>query len=259
MNLDQDVSLNPNRQRTKKAQVAGRNDVGAFSGATALFPIRTETISSTSTDPSLPDRSVESELRRILATLPTGLASPFARVPNTYFIRFFILKDVFDQGPQETLIRRLVTNLLPSRARPGGRVEHLKSPYLVMSVDFHGKLDEYCNGWWNAAAPTIQTVFGCCVAGRDINSGASLATYVRSCQVNNSLLFLGSNDHSLTAQLKALYVKQQFSTFVEAAQNLGPTDRQAAFKQFVADHRVSSTGVPTWLPGAETLATVEAR
>ena len=235
--------------------VVGGNTAGNFTGLTALFPIKTETIGSGGG--VLPDHSAESALRAFLAHLPHDETSPFAQVPDTYFVRFYILKDVFDQGPQESIAKRLVRNVLPGHARPIREPDHLRSPYLVMAADFHGPIDTFLSGWWSNARDTATGLISSCVGFATVNDAPTFSAYVNRCHVKNSLLFQGSTDQPLVDQLKGLYVKQHFAEFVIAAQRLTDVERLAAFNTFIAQHAVATTGMPTWRPGAEQLQNVE--
>ncbi len=235
--------------------VVGGNTAGNLTGLTALFPIKTETM--ISGGGVLPDHSAESALRAQLAQLPCDETSPFAQVPNTYFVRFYILKDVFDQGPQESITKRLIRNLLPGHARPVREPDHLQSPYLVMAADFHGPLDAFLSGWWANAQDTATGLFSSCVGFGAVTDTATFASYVTKCRVKNSLLFQGSTDQPLADQLKGLHVKQHFADFVIAAQSLTDAERLTAFNAFMKEHTVASAGVPTWRPGAELLQTIE--
>lgn len=234
--------------------VVGGNTAGNLTGLTALFPVKTETISSGGG--VLPDHSAESALRALLARLPRDETSPFAMVPNTYFVRFYILKDVFDQGPQESITKRLIRNLLPGHARPIREPDHLQSPYLVMAADFHGPVDAFLSGWWTNARDAAIGLFSSCVGFGTVTDAATFAAYVNKCRLKNSLLFQGSTDQPLDDQLKGLSVKQHFAEFVIAAQTLTDAERLAAFNAFIAEHTVASTGVPTWRPGAQLLRIV---
>ena len=97
-----------------------KNISGNAYGLTLLCPI---------INGSKGDQSFAEILRDYLETLPIESQSPMAKVPNTYFARFYILNDVFYEGfPIDE--------------------EHLKSKYLVFSSNFHGDRDTYVRGMW---------------------------------------------------------------------------------------------------------------
>ena len=73
--------------------------------------------------------------------------------------------------------------------------------------------------------------------------------YMKKCQIENSLFFNGSTDDSLPEQLKALYLKQEFSRFVFENQNTSNTDLIGAFEEFQNRVKPKDLSGPTWLPG----------
>src|SRR5580693_10033729 len=119
--------------------------------------------------------------------------SPMAKVPNTYLSRFYILNDVPYQGKPATL-------------------EHLKSEYLVFSVNFHGELAPYLQGMWMAVEAEIRTLLRYCFGFEEtVHDSAGFVAYIEKCQIETTFFFNGSTDEPLAVQLKSLYLKQEFS------------------------------------------------
>jgi len=154
-----------------------------------------------------------------------------AQVPNTYLCRFWVLGDVPYQGKPAFL-------------------EHLKSHYLVFSSNFHGELDSYLQGMWQALEPGIRTILWHCVEGSKVNGVQAFKDYIKKCQVTTTFFFNGSTDEPLAEQLKNLYLKQEFSKFAFDNQGRSPEELQKAFHDFVERTQPSNLRGPTWAAGA---------
>ena len=170
--------------------------------------------------------------------LRVSVDSPMANVPNTYLSRFYILEDVPYQGKPAVL-------------------EHLASNYLVLGAEFHGDLDTWLTGMWDAIQPEIRGLLQYCFGFESVDDCASFITYIKKCQVETTFFFDGSTDEPLAMQLKNLYLKQEFSKFVYANQGNSPDVIQANFQEFVAITRPDVIDAPTWKPGAYCLADLE--
>lgn len=201
------------------------NKSGKAYGLTTLCPLSND---------SQDDQSYAAIVRGHLRALAVDEASPMARVPNTYLCRMFVLDDVFYEG------------------KPA-REEHLKSKYLVFVAELHGDLDAYLQGMWMHAEPTIRRLWQHCIAFHEVHDAKSFASYIKKCQVETTFYFNGSTDDSLAEQLKALFLKQELSKFVQEHQGRDPASLQRAFKEFVARVEPSNLAGPTWRPGASSL------
>ena len=197
---------------------------GAY-GLTTLCPIRVGTTEG---------ESWTSQTRQLLQDLPCHAASPMARVPNTYLCRFFVLDNVPYQGNPAHL-------------------EALKSRYLVFVADIHGERDAYIEGMWDQAESFVREAWKYCVDFSSVDSAQSFARYIERCQVTTTLYFDGSNDEPLAEQLKALYLKQEFSRFAFESAKKSPADLQRDFEAFVARTKPSNLAAPTWRAGADQL------
>jgi len=198
-----------------------KNTSGRAYGLTLLCPIKNK---------SRDDRSYAEILRDFLENLASDDASPMAKVPNTYLARFYVLNDVFFQGH-------------------GFREEHLKSKYLVFSSNFHGDRDAYVQGMWNCNKKGVSAIWKYCVGFDDVKTAHDFLQYVKRCQVDNALFFNGSTDDSLPEQLKALYLKQEFTRFAYDNQGASPERLQKKFKKFLERTQPLNLEEPTWLPG----------
>ena len=200
------------------------NKNGNAYGLTVFVPIKHGYENNTSFDKLVLDK---------LQKLPLNEKSPMAKVPNTYIARFYLLNDVIYQGGP-------------------AREEHLKNKYLVFSSNFHGDLDDYLTGLWEHAGEELRDLLQYFVGFEKVTSVASFIDYIKRCQVDNSLFFVGSNDKPLAEQLKALYLKQAFSHFAYLSQQfqsegvLGERRLQEAFRRFVELARPNDLTQPTW-------------
>lgn len=173
-------------------------------------------------------------VRDLLNDLPTDEDSPMAKVPNTYLCRFFVLDDVVYEG------------------KPA-RTEHLKSKYLVFTSNFYGDRDAYLQGMWRHAESFVRALFMYCRGFSGVHDGAAFAEYIRRCQVETTFFFNGSSDTPLAEQLKALYLKQELSSFAYEHQGMDAEALQQAFRSFLARVKPHELTGPTWRAGASSL------
>jgi hypothetical protein len=175
-------------------------------------------------------------VRRILQQLDEK-NSPFAKVPNTYLARLFILDDVIFQSYPHKL-------------------DTLQSKYLVFVADLHGGLDTYLDGMWENMHQEIKKIGQYLVEFENVNSSESFKAYIKKCQVTTTFYFNGSTDESLAAQLKSLYLKQEFSKFVYAHQGVSAKQLLQDFKAFIEKTDPKNLASPTWKPGVGKLEEV---
>ncbi len=159
--------------------------------------------------------------------------SPLSLVPNTYLARFYILDDVFFEGAP-------------------AKEDHLKSKYLVFSSNFYGDRDEYLQRFWEKAEVHARKIWQHCYGFEKVNDTTSFVEYIKKCQVNTTYFFNGSvdgeDDIPLNDQLKALYLKQEFSKFAWENQGKSDSELKTAFKDFI-DRTQPTQESPRWAPG----------
>lgn len=184
--------------------------------------------------------------------------SPMAHVPQTYLARYFVLDDVFTQslpgaGAPDTFsdFSPVMPDSWRRRALPAE--EHLQSKYLVFSSNFHGALEPYLRGMWEAIAPQIQQAWEHCHDFDKVHDAAGFVAYMKRCQLTASLFFVGSNDEPLEEQLKALYLKQEFSRFAIESQGLPTAELKKRYQAFIARVNPTNLAGPTWEPGQYSL------
>jgi len=213
--------------------MANQNAGDRAYGLTCLCPIQNGAPRQNAED-ATPEPSFAAGIRDRIQELEIHEKSPFAKVPNTYLCRLYVLHDVFYEGKPAVY-------------------EHLKSKYLVFSSNFHGTLEPYLRDMWNAISDEIKDIWKGCVAFDSVNSADAWIDYIKNCQVETTLFFNGSNDESLAEQLKALYLKQEFSDFVFENQGKSAEELQKAFGKFVKVTEPKNLAGPTWRAGASRL------
>lgn len=196
------------------------NTAGKAYGMTLLCPIRQDDAT----------HSYSNLTRNRLERLPLHSDSPMAKVPNTYLCRFYLLDDVFYEGSP-------------------AQEEHLQSRYLVFCTNFHGDRDAYLRGMWDNAQAEVKQIWEYCVAFDKVKTAEDFVGYAQKCQVTNSLFFKGSTDDPLAEQLKALYLKQEFTRFAFDHYGKSAAELQQAFREFVSIVKPDDLSGPTWQPG----------
>lgn len=228
------------------------NKSGNAYALTVLSPIR---------NGNLGETAYAEIIRHRLNCLAADEASPLARVPNTYLARLFILDDVmFESNTANDAIFNFkdilsfVSDSFRRKALP--YKENLQSRYLVFSSNFHGDLDTYLNDLWakwesvdDGERHGIRYIWEHCVAFDQVTDARSFAAYIKKCQLNASLFFNGSTDDPLQEQLKALYLKQEFTNFAVDHQGESAEKLQKAFKQFIQRVQPENLAGPSWVPG----------
>lgn len=225
---------------------------GNATALTVLSPIKNSTMG----EISYADITRERCLR-----LPIHENSPLAKVPNTYLARLFILDDVFYEslpGSDSVFNFSDIFSFFSDQARRDAlpKIDHLKSKYLVFSSNFHGDLNEYLAGMWEnwtyndqGIQHDVRYIWEHCVAFDEVTDCNSFINYIKRCQLDASLFFNGSTDDSLQEQLKALYLKQEFTKFVTTHQGKSAIEIQQAFKRFIERVQPENLSGPSWVPG----------
>ena len=119
----------------------------------------------------------------------------------------------------------------------------------MFSSNFHGDRDTYVRGMWEENEAAVKEIWQHCVAFEDVRSAQDFVDYVKKCQVDNDLFFNGSTDDSLADQLKALYLKQEFTRFAYANQGVSAAELQKNFENFVSRTEPSNLAGPSWRAG----------
>ncbi len=198
------------------------------------------------------------EIRDRLVTWRHGEASPMAKVPQTYLCRYYVLDDVYTEslgGPDMFSNVSDFLSIFSDRFRLAGlpREDHLKSKYIVFSSNFHGDLDTYLRGMWHAISGDIQHIWEFCYGFEQVHDADSFIVYMKKCQLDAALFFVGSTDDSLEEQLKSLYLKQEFTKFALEHQGVPAPELKQAYQAFIQRVEPSNLAGPTWQPGKSKL------
>jgi hypothetical protein len=222
-----------------------RNISGNAYALTMLCPIK----------PGVKENRIYADwIRDQLESWNLAAVSPLAKVPNTYLCRFFVLDDIYTESlPGASIwdalsdIRIIPSNKQRLAALP--HTDHLQSRYLVFTSNVHGDVDTYLAGMWQNMQTEIKTIWQYCYGFEDVKDGSSFVAYAKKCCMDSALFFVGSNDDSLAAQLKALYVKQEFSNFAQETQDLTASQLKLAYTAFMQRIKPRDVDEPTWKAG----------
>lgn len=223
-----------------------RNISGSAYALTMLCPIK----------PGIEGNRIYADLiRDRLESWNMAKLSPLSKVPNTYLCRFFVLDDIVTESlPGASIwdalsdIRIISSNKQRLKALPF--TDHLHSRYLVFSSNLYGDVDTYLQRMWQSMQVEIQTIWQYCYGFEEVKDATSFLAYAKKCCVDASLFFVGSNDDSLADQLKALYVKQEFSRFAQETQDLPAAQLKQAYSAFMLRIKPRDVNEPTWKAGA---------
>jgi hypothetical protein len=182
------------------------------------------------------------------------VVSPLSKVPNTYLCRFFVLDDIYTESLPGASIWDALSDIriVPSNEQRLAALpytDHLQSRYLVFTSNFYGDVDTYLMAMWQNMEAEIKAIWQYCYGFEGVNDASSFVAYVHKCRLDASLFFVGSNDDSLADQLKALYVKQQFSRFAQETQDLPAVQLKEAYTAFMKRIKPRDTSHPTWKAG----------
>lgn len=184
--------------------------------------------------------------------------SPMAKVPQTYLCRFFVLDDVYTESLPGGGVLDTISDLMPivpdkTRREVLPKEDHLKSRYLVFSSNFYGgpnaDVDAYLTGMWKAINDRIKEIWTYCYGFDQVHDAQSFVHYMKKCQLPAALYFNGSNDEPLEEQLKALYLKQEFTKFAVENQGVDTTTLRIHFQEFIERVAPTNLTAPTWEAG----------
>ncbi|MFZ6864599.1 hypothetical protein ACO0K7_18360 [Undibacterium sp. Ji67W] len=184
--------------------------------------------------------------------------SPMALVPQTYLCRFYVLDDVVTEslpGGSSPDTWSDVLPVVPDSLRRDvmPKQDRLQSRYLVFCCNFYagpaGTPDAYLRGMWEAINGRIHDIWDNCYGFENIHHASDFIAYMKKCQVTTSLFFNGSTDQPLEEQLKALYMKQEFTKFAIENQGLSATAIRANYRAFMLRTQLNDLQTPSWQPG----------
>jgi hypothetical protein len=182
------------------------NQNGSVYGLTILSPIIDD-------DKATPSHDLQ--IRKYLATLPTGPESPFAQAPGTHLARLVVMDDVIFVGSPAI-------------------EEHLQSKYLVFESNCDGDLDTYLGGLAEAVPEHLDAIWSHCIGYPGASNPQAFADYMKACQLETTLYFAAVNDKSVPVTLRALQTQRAVTDFIATHQGMEPARLQAEFLQFVS-------------------------
>ena len=125
-----------------------------------------------------------------LASLPTGTASPLARLGTTH------------------LARCVVISWLPFEGVPA-RADSLNSAYLLFCSNFDGELDDYLDALATIVPETVTSVWQHCVDFPGVASRTAFHAYMKGCQIETTFLFGAYPSTSVATVQNALKIKKR--------------------------------------------------
>ncbi|WLD58069.1 hypothetical protein NFC81_15350 [Salinispirillum sp. LH 10-3-1] len=176
-------------------------------------------------------------IRQRLHDLPLHEDSPWAKVPDTYLARWYLLDDVAYQG------------------KPAHE-DHLASRYLVLIAHFHGDRERFLRHCWQHMEPLLRELYGFAWGFESVEDADAWVTFAQRCVMPTGFFFNGSTGEPLAEQLKALYLRQAFTQFVMTHQHVKGAELQQAFVRWSSEHQPENLAGPTWRPGADCLSNV---
>ena len=182
------------------------NKNGTVYGLTILSPI---------IDDEKATPSHDLQIRKYLATLPTGEESPFALAPGTHLARLVVMDDVIYVG-------------MPACE------EHFKSKYLVFESNCDGDLDTYLSGLATSIPAQLDAIWKHCVGYPGAANRQAFIDYMKACQLDTTFFFAAVNDKSVPETLRALQTQTAVADFIATHQGMDPATLQGEFIQFVA-------------------------
>jgi len=197
-------------------------------------------------------------VRNRLQAWNNEINSPMALVPQTYLCRLYVLDDVVTESLPSGSLPDTWSDLLPvvpdSLRRDVMPVQDkLQSRYLVFCCNFYagpsGTPDAYLRGMWEAINGRIHEIWDNCYGFDQVHNADNFITYMKKCQLTTSLFFNGSTDQPLEEQLKALYMKQEFTQFAIDNQGLSAATIRANYREFMQKTQINDLQHRTWQPG----------
>jgi hypothetical protein len=186
------------------------NQNGSVFGLTILSPILND-------DKASPSHDLQ--IRKYLATLPTGQDSPFAKAPGTHLCRLVVMDDVIYVGAPAV-------------------EEHLKSKYLIFecNLDATGDagLESYLRGLAESIPEELDAIWSHCAGYPGAASITAFVKYMKACQIETTFFFAAVNNKSVTESLRALQTQKAVTDFIISHQGMDASLLQAEFLKFAA-------------------------
>lgn len=142
-------------------------------------------------------------LRATLEALPTGGASPFARLDTTHFVRLVILE-------------RLGADLT------GERLHRLDPPLLYLDANFSDDVDRWVDDLVGTIPDAVDAVWRHAVDYPGLKEPDGFRRYVRSHQLSSNMCLATSADAALDEVRRGLAARARLIELATATQGLAP-------------------------------------
>jgi hypothetical protein len=152
-------------------------------------------------------------IRRLLLDLPTGSASPLARVDTTHLARWVVVDDVADEG------------------YPAAE-DHLKSAYLLFTTNFDGTLDAYLDAMVERIPEVVDGLWKHCVGYPGLQNRDAFKKYMRRCRLKTTFFFPAYPQATLAQVRQALALQRGFVDLFIANQGKPAAVQQQQFTLF---------------------------
>jgi hypothetical protein len=192
------------------------NQSGSVYGLTVLSPILND-------ERAVPSHDLQ--IRKYLATLPTGADSPFAIAPATHLARLVVMDDVVYVG-------------MPACE------EHLKSKYLVFESNCDGDLDTYLTGLATKIPRHLDAIWSHCTGYPGAKDVPAFLRYMKACQLETTFFFAAVNDKSVTDTLIALQTQRAVADFIATYQGMDAAQTQQEFIRFIKILKATPSPTP---------------
>jgi hypothetical protein len=196
------------------------NSNGSVYGLTILSPILNDPTAAPSHD---------LQIRKYLASLPTGEYSPFAIAPGTHLARLVVMDDVIYVGAPAC-------------------EEHLQSKYLIFESNLDAAddvgLDAYLTGLATRVPEHLDAIWSHCAGYPGATDAQAFLRYMKACQIETTFFFAAVNDKTVPQTLKALETQRAVADFMTSHQGMAPELLQDEFLRFAAELRAAPTPKP---------------
>ncbi len=151
----------------------------------------------------------DEELLAVLAALPTGPGSPFARVASTHFCRWL---------------------LVPALLGGDGEPVEPGQAYLLFTADFDGSLEEWSAVVAERIGADVDRVFEHCEGYPGSREGRAFLDFISEHRIEVGFSVV-SYRATVAAIRQSLELRRRLRELAIASQGLGPSELRSAWKE----------------------------
>jgi hypothetical protein len=163
-------------------------------------------------------KGYEKDVRDVIESLPTGDASPLARLGTVHTSRLQIFDQLVHQGPTQE----------PDR---------LLSSYLVFTAAFDGELEPFLDALLRRMPDEAHAWWRHCVGYPGVDEPAAFKAWIRHNQRHTSLFVVDTPGETVQSTLDALALRQRVIDFAVGAQGLDASELQRRFRETFGEGR----------------------